>query len=392
VQSIPSIDLYRELEVDSGATAETIDAAWKSLVKRHHPDVAADPQAIEKIKLLNLAHEWLGDPQRRAMYDVGRYRATRGSGPESRAGPATGAPGSSARSGDSATDDRSERSTGSSASTAGETPGATRSARLRAASGTRPRPRSLIVPALIIGVLLLAAVASFALAGRPAATGASASLPVAAIPASPGPTDSPAAVGQVGDPRLLAPPDASADLPTACRSVNQSRPFSFSTRVNGADAAVIVAPCGTNRSYGPLVYVSTSGRWTLKVNGLLQKAIPYQAFSGPISGRSPDEFGIAWTTGDGSVSYLELYRVDSKLTQFWDSRAQKLTWALAKYSYAPAADPTRSGSLTVLSADLSTGTCSPCHDHVLYQETYTWSGGTTPGLTRTYRQPAGLGP
>jgi hypothetical protein len=392
VQTIPSIDLYRELEVDSGATAETIDAAWKSLVKRHHPDVVADPQAIEKIKRLNLAHDWLSDPQLRARYDVGRYRAERGLGAGPNPGPATGPVGLGSRAEDPAAHDRPVWSTTAAGSGTGQPADPTHLGAANMARSGRLRTRALIVPALMIGTLLLAAAASYALAERPPASGASAATPAVAVGESPSPAGSRAA-GTIGDPRLLKPPDVGADLPTTCRSVNQSRPFTFSTQVNGADATVVVAPCGADRSYGPLVYVSTSGRWSLKVHGLLQKAIPYQAFSGPISGHSPDEFGIAWTTGDGSVSYLELYRVGSNLTTFWDSRTVHLTWALAKYSYAPAADPTRSGSLTVLSADLSTGTCTACHDHVLYQETYSWSNDTgKPGLTRTYRQPAGVGP
>src|SRR4051812_16018087 len=69
------MDLYRELEVDPAATTKTIDAAWKSLLKRHHPDVAADADgALERVKRLNLAHEWLGDRVKRELYDRSRRR------------------------------------------------------------------------------------------------------------------------------------------------------------------------------------------------------------------------------------------------------------------------------------------------------------------------------
>ena len=76
MQSIPEIDLYRELEVDPSATAKTIDAAWKSLLKRYHPDVAASEGALERVKRINLAHDWLGDPEKRAQYDRTRRRPT----------------------------------------------------------------------------------------------------------------------------------------------------------------------------------------------------------------------------------------------------------------------------------------------------------------------------
>lgn len=77
--TLPDFDLYRELEVDSEATTETIDAAWRSLVKRHHPDLHSDAGA-ERTGRLNIAHEWLTDPVRRAQYD-GQVAIRRGGHP-----------------------------------------------------------------------------------------------------------------------------------------------------------------------------------------------------------------------------------------------------------------------------------------------------------------------
>src|SRR5688572_19581017 len=75
LDTVPALDLYRELEVDPAATPETIEAAWRSLVKRHHPDIAPDrAAAIEKIKRLNLAHDWLSDRALRSTYDLARFR------------------------------------------------------------------------------------------------------------------------------------------------------------------------------------------------------------------------------------------------------------------------------------------------------------------------------
>ena len=65
---IPRFDLYEELEVSRLASAEVIDAAYRTLVKRHHPDVAG-PADADRIKRLNIAHDWLSSPTRRARYD-----------------------------------------------------------------------------------------------------------------------------------------------------------------------------------------------------------------------------------------------------------------------------------------------------------------------------------
>ncbi len=71
---LPQFDLYRELEVDASATTETIEAAWRSLAKRHHPDITGTAPDPERIKRLNLAHDWLVDPQLRGRYDESRSR------------------------------------------------------------------------------------------------------------------------------------------------------------------------------------------------------------------------------------------------------------------------------------------------------------------------------
>jgi hypothetical protein len=67
-ESIPRFDLYAELEVSRLASVEVIDAAYRTLAKRHHPDVARGYDA-DRIKRLNLAHDWLTDPVRRRRYD-----------------------------------------------------------------------------------------------------------------------------------------------------------------------------------------------------------------------------------------------------------------------------------------------------------------------------------
>lgn len=66
--SIPRYDLYEELEVSRSASVEVIEAAYKTLVKGHHPDVSK-PDDAERIKRLNVAREWLLSPTRRRRYD-----------------------------------------------------------------------------------------------------------------------------------------------------------------------------------------------------------------------------------------------------------------------------------------------------------------------------------
>jgi len=91
-KAIPRQDLYRELEVDPGASTETIEAAYRSLMKRHHPD-RAGPSGLARTKRLNLAREWLVDRERRARYDATREAGR--SAPSDRVAPSTTMPGGS---------------------------------------------------------------------------------------------------------------------------------------------------------------------------------------------------------------------------------------------------------------------------------------------------------
>jgi len=67
---IPDDDLYARLELTPDASPEAVEVAWRALLKRHHPDVAGDDAAaLDRAKRINVAHDWLGDPELRALYD-----------------------------------------------------------------------------------------------------------------------------------------------------------------------------------------------------------------------------------------------------------------------------------------------------------------------------------
>jgi hypothetical protein len=80
VRDLPADDLYARLELPPGATPEAIEIAWRALLKRHHPDVAGEA-SLEIAKRINVAHDWLSDPELRARYDRARGGAAgRGTG------------------------------------------------------------------------------------------------------------------------------------------------------------------------------------------------------------------------------------------------------------------------------------------------------------------------
>ncbi len=69
-QLVPDDDLYARLEVAVEASPEAIELAWRALLKRHHPDIAGSGEAaLDRAKRINVAHDWLSDPDLRARYD-----------------------------------------------------------------------------------------------------------------------------------------------------------------------------------------------------------------------------------------------------------------------------------------------------------------------------------
>lgn len=67
-------DRYAILQVDAAAEPEVVEAAYKRLAQKYHPDVNADPDATAIMQRLNEAYEVLSDPKKRSAYDRQRRR------------------------------------------------------------------------------------------------------------------------------------------------------------------------------------------------------------------------------------------------------------------------------------------------------------------------------
>lgn len=63
------IDPYKILQVDSEAEDEVIQAAYRRLARKYHPDLAASPDAAARMAAINAAWELIGDPAQRQAYD-----------------------------------------------------------------------------------------------------------------------------------------------------------------------------------------------------------------------------------------------------------------------------------------------------------------------------------
>src|SRR5574337_457892 len=80
---MPSLDLYRVLQVDPAAEPEVIQAAFRRLAQKYPPDAGGGSE--ERMAELNAAYAVLGDASRRAAYD--RLQSGHPAGPHGVSGP-----------------------------------------------------------------------------------------------------------------------------------------------------------------------------------------------------------------------------------------------------------------------------------------------------------------
>lgn len=67
---MPTKDYYDTLGIGRDATGDEVKQAYRSLARKHHPDVAHDKSEAEhRFKEINEAYEVLSDPNKRAQYD-----------------------------------------------------------------------------------------------------------------------------------------------------------------------------------------------------------------------------------------------------------------------------------------------------------------------------------
>ncbi len=89
-------DAYKVLQVDSEAEDEVVQAAYRRLARKYHPDLAEGAEAAVRMAAINAAWELIGEPAARAAYDRSRPAQAgsppRSGGPDPSRGPAQDRP------------------------------------------------------------------------------------------------------------------------------------------------------------------------------------------------------------------------------------------------------------------------------------------------------------
>lgn len=75
------IDYYKVLQVDPQADRDVIEAAFRRLARKVHPDANRSADAEERMKELSEAYSVLMDPEKRARFDALRRSMPQGVSP-----------------------------------------------------------------------------------------------------------------------------------------------------------------------------------------------------------------------------------------------------------------------------------------------------------------------
>ena len=75
------IDPYKILQVDPEAEDEVIQAAYRRLARKYHPDLSKTADAAARMSAINSAWERIGDPVARKAYDLERAETARAGTP-----------------------------------------------------------------------------------------------------------------------------------------------------------------------------------------------------------------------------------------------------------------------------------------------------------------------
>jgi len=70
------IEPYKTLQVDPEAEQEVIQAAYRRLARKYHPDLAETPEAADRMAAINAAWELIGNEMARRAYDRQRAGST----------------------------------------------------------------------------------------------------------------------------------------------------------------------------------------------------------------------------------------------------------------------------------------------------------------------------
>lgn len=86
------IDAYKVLQVDPEADDEVVQAAYRRLARKYHPDLTSDAEAAARMAALNAAWALVGKPAARAAYDRARAATAAPATPAAASAPAGHAP------------------------------------------------------------------------------------------------------------------------------------------------------------------------------------------------------------------------------------------------------------------------------------------------------------